>query len=116
MSQTVQQVLPVVISILVIVAIALLQAHSKTVAAVTATMPLTIPLALWIVYAANRADRSAITGFTESLLVGVIATLVFTVALWLAARAGLRLGPMLLSGYVAWALTLGLHAALRALL
>lgn len=112
MSQATQQVLPVVISIVVIVTIALLQAHSKTVAAITATMPLTIPLALWIVYVANRTDRAALTEFTGSLLIGVSATLVFTAALWLAARAGLRLIPMLAIGYAAWAAALGLYLAL----
>jgi len=113
MSQTAQQVLPVAISVLLIVAIALVQAYSKTVAAVTATMPLTIPLALWIVYAANREDHAAITEFTGSLLMGVIATLVFSLALWLAARAGLRLIPMLAAAYLAWATALGAYLALR---
>ena len=36
----------------------------KTFAAITATMPLAIPLALWIVYAANRDNPAAITEFT----------------------------------------------------
>lgn len=113
MSQTAQQWLPVAISILVIIAIAVLQAQSKTIAAVTATMPLTIPLALWIVYAANRTDHAAITEFTGSLLIGVVATLVFSVALWLAARAGLGLVPMLGTAYLAWAAALGIVLALR---
>ncbi|NLE53252.1 MAG: hypothetical protein GX613_17785 [Chloroflexi bacterium] len=113
MSQTAQQWLPVAISILVIIAIALLQAQSKTIAAVTATMPLTIPLAMWIVYAANRNDQAALTDFAGSLLVGVIATLIFAVALWLAARAGLGLVPMLATAYLAWAAALGVYLALR---
>jgi len=113
MSQTTQQWLPVAISVLVIIAIAVLQAQSKTVAAITATMPLTIPLALWIVHAANRDNPAAISEFTGSLLVGVIATLVFAVALWLAARAGLKLVPMLATAYLAWAAALGVYLALR---
>ncbi len=113
MSQTAQHMLPVMISIALIIAIALLQAYSKTVAAMTATMPLTIPLALWIVYAANRDDRAAITEFTGSLLAGVIATLVFSLALWLAARAGLRLVPMLAAAYLAWGAALGAYLAIR---
>lgn len=113
MSQTAQQWLPVAISMLVLIAIAVLQAQSKTIAAITATMPLTIPLALWIVYAANRDNPAAISEFTGSLLVGVIATLVFAVALWLAARAGLGLVPMLATAYLAWAAALGMYLALR---
>lgn len=117
MSQTMQQVLPVAVSIVVIIFIAVAQAYSKTVAAITATMPLTIPLALWIVHAAGGDDRQqAITDFSGSLLVGVGATLVFTLALWLSARAGLGLAPMLAVAYGAWAAVLLGSWAVRALL
>jgi hypothetical protein len=44
------------------------------------------------------------------------ATVTFTVALWLAARAGLGLVPMLAVAYLVWAGTLGVHFLLRATL
>lgn len=113
MSQTLQQWLPVGISILIIIAIAVIQSYSKTFAAITATMPLAIPLALWIVYAANRDNPAAITEFTGSLVLGVIATLIFAVALWLASRAGMGLVAMLATAYLAWAASVGLYLALR---
>jgi hypothetical protein len=116
MNDTLQQVLPVVLSILVIIVIAVLQAYSKTLAAITATMPLTIPLALWIIYAAEDSDRDDVTRFTESLLTGVVATLIFTATLWLASRAGLGLVPMLIVAYLAWGAALGLHFAIWAYL
>lgn len=116
MPDTLHNVLPVLISILLIITIAVLQAYSKTAAAITATMPLTIPLALWIVYADNKNDRTEIVRFSESLFVGVGATMVFTVAIWVASRAGLGLVATLAVGYVAWAGVLGVHYALRALL
>jgi hypothetical protein len=117
MNQTLQQVLPVAISIAVIILIAVAQAYSKTIAAITATMPLTIPLALWIVYAAGGDDRQqAIADFTGSLFVGVAATLVFTLALWLAARAGLGLVAMLSVAYGAWVAVLLASWAVRAAL
>src|SRR5690606_41912182 len=94
MSQTLQQWLPVGISILIIIAIAVIQSYSKTIAAITATMPLALPLALWIVYAANRDNPAAITEFTGSLVLGVLATLIFAVAPWLASPARPGLGPL----------------------
>jgi hypothetical protein len=46
----------------------------------------------------------------------VIPTLGFLVAVWLAARAGLRLGTILLMGYGAWAVILLLMVGVRRLL
>ncbi len=96
------EVLPVAISVTVIILIAFLQRQSKLIAAVTATMPVTIPLSLWIVYSANRGDRAVMDQFTQGLATGIIPTVAFGVALWLAARAGFKLVPMILSGYATW--------------
>ena len=110
-----QQVLPVLCSILVIVAIAVLRNVSKTFAAIAATMPLTIPLALWIM-AASGTTQSDLVEFSGSLVAGVGATVVFTIALWLAARAGCGWIAMLAAGYAAYALVLGIAFVVRATL
>lgn len=117
MNDTARQVLPVIISILILILIAILRAYSKTLAAITATMPVNIPLAIWIVTSTDGgSDQAQMSKFTGSLLVGLSATVIFTVALWLAARAGLGLVPMLAVAYLAWAGTLGVHVLLRATL
>ncbi len=110
------EVVPVAISVGVIVLVAVVEKQSKLVAAVTATMPLTIPLALWIVYSSSRGDRAAVESFTYSMIYGIIPTLAFAVALWLAARAGLKLVPMIVSGYSVWAVTLLVMLGVRRLL
>jgi len=51
------RIVPVVLSVAVIVAVALLQARSRTLAALLAAMPLTAPLAMWIVFAASDGDH-----------------------------------------------------------
>lgn len=115
MSQaTWHQILPVLLSILVIIAIAVLRSISKTFAAIAATMPLTIPLALWIMAAAGDTAQDDLVAFADSLLIGVGATVIFTLALWLAARAGWSWGGMLLAAYAAYALVLGLSFVVRA--
>ncbi len=106
MSDSARQILPVIISILVIIAIAALRAHSKALAAITVTMPLNIPLAVWIIASSEDTTPAQLSSFTGALLGGLGATVVFTVALWLAARAGFGLVPMLAVAYLAWALTL----------
>jgi hypothetical protein len=108
MSQTLQQVIPVVISILLIIVIAIVRAKSETLAAITATMPVTIPLSLWIVYAGSAGDPLTVTNFVEGLLVTMIANIFFVVAIWIAARAQWSLVPMLIVGYAAWGVVLGL--------
>ena len=109
-------VVPVLISMCVIIFVAVAQRHSKVVAAVTATMPITVPLALWIVYSSSSGERVAVESFTRSLVDGMVPTLAFAVAVWAAARLGLKLVPMIAVGYSMWALTLlamlGIHRAL----
>ena len=47
-----QDVLPVLASVLVLVLIAAVEKQSKSIAAITATMPVNMTLALWIIYSA----------------------------------------------------------------
>jgi hypothetical protein len=98
-----QDVLPVILSVLVILLVAILEKQSKLVAALTATMPLAAPLALWIVYSSNAGDKTAVSQFSLSLLLGLLPTFAFLIAVWLAARSGLKLAPMILIGYGVWA-------------
>src|SRR5215207_3286415 len=99
-----QDIVPVVLSIVVIILVAVLEKQSKLFAALTATMPLAAPLALWIVYSSNAGDKTVISKFSLSLLVGLLPTFAFLITVWLAARAGLKLMPMILTGYGVWAL------------
>jgi hypothetical protein len=59
-----ERVVPVALSVLVIVLVAILQERSRYLAAILATVPLTAPLAMWIVYGATRGDLGQTTEFT----------------------------------------------------
>ena len=93
-----------------------IEKQSKTIAAITAVMPVTAPLALWIVYVSSRGETAAMNEFTIGLIIGLIPTFGFAIAAWLAVRAGMKLGPILISGYSAWAIITGLMYLLRNLL
>lgn len=108
-----QDIIPIIISILVIIVVAVVQKYSKLAAAVTATMPLTAPLALWIVYSLNDGEREATAQFAESMVIGVIPTVGFLIAIWLAARAGVKLVPMIGIGYGVWTAVLLLTLLLK---
>ena len=97
-----QTIFPVILSIIVIILVAILERHNRWVAAITATMPLGAPLALWIVYASARGETQAVSEFSFNMFLGVLPTVGFLLFAWFAARAGWRLGPIILSGYSAW--------------
>ena len=111
-----QAILPVLLSIVVIILVAVLEKQSKFAAAITDTMPIGAALAIWIVYSANSGDREIMKDFSAGLLMGIIPTIGFLVAAWLSARAGLKLIPMLLVGYTVWGVVLGLILIFRRVL
>ena len=111
-----QDILPVVISIIVIILVAVLEKQSKMIAAITATMPLTVALALWIVYSSAGGEQQAVSQFTTGMLLGIIPTIGFIVAVWFASRAGLKLVPLLLVGYAVWGIGAVLIYRLRGLI
>ena len=108
-----QDVLPVILSVVIIIIVAVLEKQSKVIAAITATMPLTAALALWIVYTSANGDKTATSQFSLSMIFGFIPTFFFMVAAWIASRAGLKLGGILLSGYGTWVLGAGIIFLLR---
>lgn len=106
------RLVPVVVSILVIVAVALLQQRSKSLAAVAATMPITITLGLWIVFQANP-EAPARAEFAGGLVFGILPTVMYLVAAWLAARSGWSFLATATAGYLSWAVSLALAFGLR---
>jgi hypothetical protein len=59
-----------------------------------------------VVYAASQGEAAAVESFARSLVMGVIPTLAFTLALWWAARLGWKIAPMLLLAYAVWGVVL----------
>jgi len=107
------EVLPVAVSMLVILLVALLEKHSRMVAALIATMPMTAPLALWVVYSSARGDQTVVSEFTRGMLLGIFPTVAFLAVASFASRQGLRLAPLLALSYTAWAVAVSLLFAMR---
>lgn len=108
-----QRVLPVLVSIGIIISIAILRTYSKTIAAVAATMPINMPLGLWIVYSAAPNDHNALSQFAEVLMISLPGTLAFAVIAWLTSRAGWGVAPIIIAGYVGWGIALLIGMGLR---
>lgn len=111
-----QRVLPVVVSIFIIIIVALARQYSRTLAAIVATMPINIPLALWVISSGEGGDQKGMVQFIEGLFIGLIPLLGFMGAAYFAARAGWSLVPMLVVGYLAWGVVLGATLIVQALL
>jgi uncharacterized membrane protein len=96
------KVLPVVTSILIILAVAVLRERSRTLSAILGTMPINMVLALWIVVGAPDATPSMTAGFVRSLLIGMVPTLIWLVVVYVAVRGGWALWPAVATGYAVW--------------
>ena len=107
------EVLPVIISILVIITIALVQRQSKLVAAITVTMPLNVALGYWIVASASDGESGAVTDFSQGMLVSIVPTLAILLVLWLASRYGARPFAALGLSYATWAVGVGIMLLVR---
>jgi hypothetical protein len=81
-----EKAVTVLLSVMIVVLVAVVQGHSRTLAAIIATMPLTAPLAMWIVFSASRGDHRQTADFVGSMVIGSVASLVFVLACWLGFR------------------------------
>ncbi len=108
------RVTPVIVSICIIIAIAIVRQYSKSLAAIAATMPVNIPLGMWIVYSGGENQQVALAEFSQALLLNIFPTLAFMIVAWQMTRAGYSLLPTIATGYVVWALGLGLIFLIRA--
>lgn len=114
-----ERVLPVLISIAIIILVAILRQYSRLFAAIAATMPINVPLALWIAFSAEGRSpegRANLNSFTDSLVIGLIPTFGFMLVVWLAVRAGWEIVPTLVAGYVGWGIVLGIVLLIQALM
>ena len=81
-----EKVVTVLVSVMIVVLVAVVQERSRHLAAIIATMPLTAPLAMWIVFSASRGDQRQTGDFVESMIIGSVASLAFVLACWLGVR------------------------------
>jgi uncharacterized membrane protein (GlpM family) len=99
-----EKLVTVLLSVLIVVLVAVVQDRSRHLAAIVATMPLTAPLAMWIVYSASRGDQRQTADFVSSMLVGIAGNVVFVLACWLGFRREWGFLATLGFGAAAWLL------------
>jgi hypothetical protein len=100
--------LPVIVSILIILTVAYLRERSRTLAVLFGTMPINLPLTLWIIFGSGQDNGTTITAFIRSLFLGMIATMLWVLVVWYVVRTGYGLLSAVVAGYAAWGLLIGL--------
>lgn len=113
MPASVRQLIPVVVSIAIILVVAYLRNVDKRLAAIFATMPINLPLALWIVAGTDDITQEKMVAYAGSLAVGIVPTVLFTIVAWLGLRAGWTVWGAIGAGYVSWGLLLVTLIAVR---
>jgi len=98
-----QKSFPVITSIVIILVVAALRDRSRALAAVLATMPINVPLALWIISGNSGGDPRQMAEFTRSLLISLIPTFIWLGIVFLGIRAGWSLFAAIGAGYGVWA-------------
>jgi hypothetical protein len=99
------RILEIAISLAVIAAIAFIGDRWRGLGGIIASMPLTIPLTMVIVFLNSGRDHVAASEFLRAAVGGIVATCVFTVIAWLAMRRQWPLFWVIVSGYAGWGLT-----------
>ena len=107
------RILPVIISILIIIAIAIAKEMSTRFAAIIATAPVGFTLGLWIVYAGADNPADTMNDFTSSVLIAMIPNLIFIIVAWQAAKHGFSLIPTLAISYLIWGIGIGIMLMFR---
>ncbi|NJM42673.1 MAG: hypothetical protein HC853_19010 [Anaerolineae bacterium] len=102
-----QKLLPVIASIAIIIAVAILRERSRTLAVIFATMPINMPLALWLLSDTTNGDPAVLSGYVRSLMVGLVPGFIWLLIVFLTLRWGWSLLAALLGAYAVWAVLIG---------
>ena len=97
-----EKVAPVGLSIVIIIAVALLREKSPAFSAIAATMPINIPLGMFIVWASAIEKTNTMQNFTQNVFINMWPTMVFSLLVLVAARWGWGLVPSIIFGYIGW--------------
>ncbi len=97
-----QKALPVLTSVLIILVVAFLRDRSKTLATVIATMPINMPLALWVLVGAGPDDPTTSAGYVRVLIIGLVPAFLWLGVVYLGLRLGWSLIAAIAAGYALW--------------
>jgi hypothetical protein len=111
----VQKALPVVTSVIIILAVAFLRDRSKVLATIFATMPINMPLALWVLISDGAEDSALLANYVRSFIIGLIPAFIWLGVVYVCLRLGWNLLGSIGAGYLVWAVLIAILLALGVL-
>jgi hypothetical protein len=106
-----QKLLPVISSIAIILVVAFLRERSRTLAVIFATMPINMPLALWLLSDTTNGDQAVLTNYVQNLIVGLVPGFIWLFVVYVAVRVGWSLPASILTAYAVYVVLIGLALA-----
>jgi hypothetical protein len=106
-----QRAAQLVVSFIVITALALLSERSRFATSIASAMPVNLALALWFVFTDTGGDHALTASFARSTLLALIPTAIFLVACWYALSRGWSIGWTMAFGYGVWAAAVAVYWA-----
>lgn len=103
-------------SVVIIVLVAIVQARSRDLAAILATLPLTAPLAAWIVFSTSGGDHEHTAQFVRSMFAASIATVLFVLVSWYGLQRRWPFPLVMLLAFAAWAVLVAAPYVVRRML
>lgn len=108
-----QRIAQLVVSFVVITAIAVLSERSRFATSIASAMPVNLALALWFVFTATGGDRTLTADFCRTALLALIPTAIFLVACWYALGKGWSIGWVMAFGYGVWLVAVAVYWAVE---
>ena len=93
--------------------VAIVQDRSRDLAAILATLPLTAPLAAWIVFSASGGDHQHTAHFVRSMLAASIATVLFVVVCWYGLQQRWPFAVVMVIAFGAWGMLVAVPYLVR---
>ncbi len=104
-----QRIYQLLISVVIITAIAFVSEKSRVLASVLTVMPINITIGLWFIYTDSQGDAASSADFARMVLLGLIPTALFTATCWFGFNRGWPLGRVVVGGYAVWLVSMLLY-------
>jgi hypothetical protein len=108
--------LPVIASVVIIVLVAIVQERSRDVAAIVATLPLTAPLAAWIVFSGSGGNHPHTAEFVRSMLAASIANVLFIIVCWYGLQQRWPFAVVMVVAFGVWGMLVAVPYLVRRML
>jgi uncharacterized membrane protein (GlpM family) len=96
------RLLQIAISMIILLAIAWIGDRQRHLAGLLSAMPLTIPLAMWIVFMNTGGDYQKTAEMAAGAVTSIFATAAFVVIVYLLIRARVHFALAIAGGYAVW--------------